>query len=466
MRWMSFYFFLLTGYGALAQNWQPVSEEQFFGQKAIYTLHSDTDLDGLYVGGDFDGIGNNSSLRSIALWKEGQWHALANGLNSYQFTASLRDMTTYNGNLYVGGFLTDADGVVCNGIARWNGAQWSALDGGVTHSDGDPGQAWGMRVIEDELYVCGRFVHVGDLTVNGLAKWNGTSWSAVHDFPFFDVEGDVVHDCIVYNDELFVIGDFNGGPANGMSGIARWNGTEWVGVGPVGVGQAICMEIYQNKLYVAGYFTSEMNPIYPGRHIASWDGSNWDNVGGGLGNPNGPVYDMLVHDDKLYAVGSFMNAGGTPAQFIATWDGHEWCDLETVVSNGLLAIEAFQDTVYIGGGPVSLNGSDLMSIAKSGEPAENEICGTLASVQRELTENSNLTVYPNPASTHITVNSKVALQQVRVLDVRGRMVLEQTLKQVQGEVRLNTNDLPSGIYMLEAITQNGARAVRKFVVER
>ncbi len=77
-----------------------------------------------------------------------------------------------------------------------------------------------------------------------------------------------------------------------------------------------------------------------------------------------------------------------------------------------------------------------------------------------------LELYPNPASTHITVNSKETLQQVRVLDVRGRMVLEQTLKQVQGDVRLNTNDLPSGIYMLEAITQNGARAVRKFVVEQ
>jgi len=52
-----------------AQNWQQISEEPFYGgSKAVYTLRADTAIDGLYVGGDFDGIGNNSSLRSSFLY--------------------------------------------------------------------------------------------------------------------------------------------------------------------------------------------------------------------------------------------------------------------------------------------------------------------------------------------------------------------------------------------------------------
>jgi hypothetical protein len=433
-----------------AQNWLPISEEQFLGNKAVYTLLADTTMDGLYVGGKFDGIGNNTELRSIALWRDGQWNALGNGLTSYQFPASLRDMVIYNGDLYVGGFLTDADGVVCNGIARWDGVQWSALGGGVTHSDGNPGQVWGMRVIDDELYVCGRFVVAGGgLTVNGLAKWNGTSWSDVQNFPFFDAEGDVIHDCIIYNDELYVVGDFNGGVANGMLGIVKWNGNEWVGVGEVGTGQAVCMTVYQDKLYVAGYFTSEMNPIYPGRHIASWNGNSWDDVGGGLGNPNGPVYDMIVHDDKLYAVGSFITAGGTPAQFIATWDGNEWCDLGTVASGGLLAVESFQDTIYVGSGPVSLNGSELSSVSKLAGPVENENCGTLASVHDLSTQWHEVEVYPNPTTTTTTLTWSVGHHgnwQLQLYDVHGRQIAPPVLPKGEGKWEIDMSAFAKGIY--------------------
>ena len=115
--------FVLSVHYCTAQIWQTVSGE-FNGYYAVYSLYGDTVENGLYVGGDFDSIGSNIGTRSIALWKDNQWTALASGLNNYQFPASLRDITMYNGDLYVGGYLTNAGAVSCQGIAKWNGSVW------------------------------------------------------------------------------------------------------------------------------------------------------------------------------------------------------------------------------------------------------------------------------------------------------------------------------------------------------
>ena len=397
-----------------AQNWQTISVQRIHG--TVYTLHFDATTEGLIVGGDFDSIGNNGSLRSVAMWKDYQWHTLGNGLNSYQWPASLRDAVTYNGELYVGGYLTDADGIPCNGIARWDGFSWSSIDNGID------GVVQGLRVMDDELYVCGLFSEASGLSVNGIAKWNGNSWSTVHDFPSFDAEGDVITDCAMYNGELYVAGYFNGGSSNGMLGITRWNNNEWVGVGPIGVGQTTCLAVYSGRLYAAGVFTSAMNPIFPGSHIASWDGNTWDNLGGGLGEPVDDVHQMFVHDDKLYVVGAFLTAGGISAVGIATWDGNEWCDLGSDSDNGMFAIEEFEDTIYIGGGFVELNGVEIISLAKSGGGDYDENCGTLASVDDEGVGVSKLSIYPNPAGETVFIKCSSTIGGINVFNSIGQRV--------------------------------------------
>jgi hypothetical protein len=37
----------------------------------------------------------------------------------------------YNGELYIGGDFTNAGGIVVSNIAKWNGTTWSALGTGV-----------------------------------------------------------------------------------------------------------------------------------------------------------------------------------------------------------------------------------------------------------------------------------------------------------------------------------------------
>ncbi len=430
------------------QNWQSVSDEIISG--SVYSLYHDTLEGALFVGGDFQGIGGNNSQRSIAMWRGNQWYSLENGLNSYQWPASIRGIIRYNDEIYVCGAITDADGLVCNGIAKWDGFQWSSVGEGLLDYDDNPAFTFNLRVIQGELYACGQIFSAGNITANGIAKWNGTSWSDVHEFPFFDENGDVITDCIIYNDELYVCGSFYAGSGTGMLGIAKWNGSNWVGVGPIGVGQASCMAVYNGKLFVGGYFSSVMNPALPGNYIASWDGSTWDNVGGGVGNSNGNVYEMVTHEGKLYVAGAFTSVGGIPAQFIATWDGDEWCDLGSTSNNVVLAIEEFNDTLYIGGGFTELNGNPIFSVAKSGGAAQDENCGTLSGIEEAETNANGLVIYPNPTTSTTTLTWQAQNHsnnyQLQLYDGQGKLIFTETLRAAQGSKVLDMSAFSKGIY--------------------
>lgn len=74
-------------------------------------------------------------------------------------------------------------------------------------------------------------------------------------------------------------------------------------------------------------------------------------------------------------------------------------------------------------------------------------------------------IYPNPASTNLTIESRAPLAQVWVRDVAGRRLITQTLKQVQGDTQIDVSSLPRGIYLVEVFTQNGQRSVQKVVVK-
>src|SRR5207248_7005627 len=69
-----------------------------------------------------------------------------------------------SGNLYVGGYFTIVGDVMANYIAKWNGSSWSALGSGIGFG------VSALAVSRSDLYAAsGGYV----------AKWNGSSWTAL-----------------------------------------------------------------------------------------------------------------------------------------------------------------------------------------------------------------------------------------------------------------------------------------------
>lgn len=278
----------------------------------------------LYVGGVFYAPGQVGEY-GMAAWKDGNWVSL--GWTEGPVFALIEHNEGSGPAIYAGGIFNDLDGM--QGVARWNGAAWSPLDEGIS------GPVWALASHNDgtgkALYAAGSFTSVPGLTfVARVVRWDGSAWSNVGTgIP--GTSSTDVRDLAVYDDgtgpALYATGDFltsSGAPGNG---IARWDGSSWSAVG-TGLGgsspEGFALEVYDDgtgpQLYVGGDF-DDAGGVPDTDNIARWDGTTWSAVGGGLMNTDIESLE-LYHDGTgpgLYAGGSFIDAG-TTVGLVARYD--------------------------------------------------------------------------------------------------------------------------------------------------
>jgi hypothetical protein len=129
---------------------------------------------------------------------------------------------------------------------------------------------------------------------------------------------------------MYVGGNFRLAGGIAAEYVARWNGTSWSAVaGGTTDHEVRTMEVFDDgsgsALYAGGYFTN-IEGVSANR-VARWDGSSWTALGGGISGTSGLGGDIvraLASYDAgsgpaLYAGGSFLLAGGTAARYFAAW---------------------------------------------------------------------------------------------------------------------------------------------------
>ena len=61
-------------------------------------------------------------------------------------------------------------GNTVNNIAKWDGSRWSALGSGVNFG------VYAIAISDSDVYVGGDFTTAGGISANHIAKWNGSTW--------------------------------------------------------------------------------------------------------------------------------------------------------------------------------------------------------------------------------------------------------------------------------------------------
>ncbi len=340
-----------------------------FGVLAL-AVFDDGAGEALYVGGDFNNAGGIPAS-NVAKWNGTGWSALGSGTSS-----EIRALTVFDdGNgkaLYAGGFFSHAGGTFVSQIARWDGTTWSGLGGGtnlaviaLTAFDDGSGEA---------LYAAGFFTAAGGVPANRIAKWDGTNWSALGS----GISGTgllFVNALHGFGDgsggALYVGGEFTLAGDVAVNRIASWGGTSWSALGSGMDSYVIALTTFDDgggqALYAGGAFTKAGG--VPANRIAKWNGAGWSALGSGM---NGLVNALAVFDDgsgeALYAAGAFTTAGGVPANRIAKWNGASWSALGGGLSSVAGALAVFDDgsgeALYAGGEFTFAGGVEVHSIAR------------------------------------------------------------------------------------------------------
>jgi len=260
----------------------------------------------------------------------------------------MRALEYYNNVLYATGLMMNTDS--CRIYNAWGNI--GSVDGWVNC----------LLSFNGSLYAAGGFNQINGIPATNIAKWNGTSWSAVG-AGLTSIQGGFIKSIAVHNNQLYASLST---PLSNLTEIFYFNGTNWILIGTAGstVGSQITsMKSYNGSLYVGGNFTS-VNSILVS-NIARWNGVTWSALGTGITNPNGVfVLSMEVYNSILYVGGIFNNAGGLGVSNIATWNGTTWSSPGTGMNSTVTSLLNYKGSLIAGGDFTTVNGQLISHLAR------------------------------------------------------------------------------------------------------
>lgn len=194
----------------------------------------------------------------ILSWDGESVESLGSGLDGIVYTLSILLQNLVVGGSFVRALQSHGSPLERPGpLLEWDGFRWGLL-GGVSVGGGSVHASLAVGPL---LYIAGSFERVGVLEASGLAVYDSASasWSA----PMGAVVGKVSvmvwwQNSLVLGGSFTRVGSGVGGAAAGglpVSGLARFMDGEWLGMGDIN-GPVFAVAVHESALYVGGSFST------------------------------------------------------------------------------------------------------------------------------------------------------------------------------------------------------------------
>lgn len=401
-------------------SWLPVQQAWAPGMKGIHGFPScAAELNGaLYVGGNFTYVGAEDHFVPTTL--VAKWDGSA-----------WTSMPNPGGSPYDLAIWRDSLVAVSQSPTRiWNGTSWRTLASGSTSQVGPFN---GLAVHGDELYALGPLQY-GSTQLRGIGRWTGSAWTTVgtgFGNAAFPGDGQVGTS---YAGQLVVSGLFDDAGGSPARRIASWDGTAWHPLAG-GLNQvASALAVHGTDLVVGGSFTEVDGDSITA--AARWNGSQWSAMGTRARN----IRTLRSHAGRLFAGGAFVDSAGQTVETAAVWSGDEWMPVSSgvhAIGGTLNALEPLGDDLYAVGNFNAFSGQPARNFAKLANAS------TLAVELGGHGTHVALAVSPWPNPSRGAVRLSVTLPaggraRVTVHDVAGREV-----------ARLFDGERPAGRFDLE-----------------
>ncbi|MBL8754257.1 MAG: hypothetical protein JNK15_13225 [Planctomycetes bacterium] len=296
----------------------------------VLALQTATNGD-LYAGGHFFQAGGVPADR-VARWNGQAWSTLADGVPG---TSNITAMTTLrDGRIVVAGTFQRLD-LAENNIAVRSNGPWQPLGSGC-----GPGVRAIVQMPNGDVVIGGSFTAAGGQPAAAVARWDGAAWHAVG-----NLAGCTVSSLAVLPDGRLAAG-FSVVPS-GNERVRVWDGSTWTTIGTTPGTITSLAVLADGSLCVGGPLWGTISgggSTTNTQGVARWNGSIWIGMGQGLsGDSSQTVFLCPLPDGSLVAVGTFTNSGATPLLHAARWNGTAWTAMGSGLPGYPLAITRLPD---------------------------------------------------------------------------------------------------------------------------
>jgi len=281
------------------------------------------------------------------------WEALAGGMDNPVSAIGFDK----DGFLYAGGSFIKAGGVTVNYIAKWDGTKWVSMAGGTNGVVNS--------IATDNLgnvFAGGSFTSAGGVAVKNFARWSAltSTWDPIGD------PGGQVNRIFLLGPNMYILVD-------GKNYIQKWDGSAWQKEATDLDSPIFDIVVtVPGDIYIGGAMLNDMTGTSLNK-IAVWNGSAWQALAGGADNY---VHRVALSGSSLYAGGVFSSIGGTAAARIAKWNGSAWQALGAGVDNGVYALAVDPSGSLYAGGMFNTAGTvEAKKIAKWDGSSWTEVGG-------------------------------------------------------------------------------------------
>ena len=420
----------------------------------VYDIYYDTQFEKLYASGAMQWDGNCDTLIGPCVWEDNHWRQLA----YWQGYPYFYSIINYQGSLYTGGNVSDP---IVNGVLRkLVGDEWVEIP-----NSSDAITVTQFKIHDDYLYA-----------TSGFNYCNGDSANLI-----FRYDGQYVEPLVHFIEPALL---------------------------------GLCLEFYHDTLYIGGKYYDHNRQI---NHFASVFGGDIHQVGQGIG-VDAIVEDMVVYDDKLWLAGGFGpgTIGNEEQVYLAYYDGHEIHPAPVQTDGRIVALEVYENELYLAGWFSQFNHLESHCVAKMNQfgcyalnpdtvydrygqaasRAGNIVCdieimhdtlymggafgsigscqglNAIAKLNKSLTGaasylGNDVQVYPNPTQDNIILETASYFNQsapISIYDVSGRLILEDYWPLGQKQKSISLSNLSTGIYVLRIVSNN--EVISKSVVKR
>lgn len=245
------------------------------------------------------------------------WTNIIDSVSIYGQTWFNSAVVDHNTNtLYLGGSFFGLNKFNTNSIIKFDGSSFDTLQSGLDEHDVGGTTVRSMQMFQNKLYVFGDFFKTGKYYCNNIGRWNGTAWDTLN----FRPHGTIWFSD-VYNNELYVAGAFDSIGGIKCNSISKFDGTTWHDIGhPISPNVITAIKNFNGRLYMAGQVTQASSSA----NLSYYDGTEWVPWVGVSGDNAKYIAGMTVIDTMLYVYGRFNSIAGTSCRGLAAYNGKNW----------------------------------------------------------------------------------------------------------------------------------------------